>query len=359
LWGLLFRLFPLATGTGLRVFGNPDEESPVFITCNYDLTVKRVSRHLRGLDCYLLVAPTGGINVWCAAAGRGFTERSVISVLKTSGIAERVRHRKVILPQLAAAGVNTRAVEKETGWQCVFGPVYARDIPEYVRKGFKKREAMRRVHFNLWERLEVGMSCSAPGLLFGWSLVALFWKSRFFEIVLLSLFLFFLMYGLFLVTPGKKGYHKLFVWEGLILAAFLVHGLLKGSFAPGAVLFGAAFVITGLFGLDFGGISPLHRSDFDPLIGRFGVRGFGPVRWSGTERIAFLTGKLRLRLHRETCVGCGRCADICPVGVYYLDPAAGKVAMERPQACVGCGACPLQCPVAAIGFEPHTSSESG
>jgi len=42
----LFRWVPFPVETGLRVFGNPDENSPVFLTSNYDLTVKRVSKGL-------------------------------------------------------------------------------------------------------------------------------------------------------------------------------------------------------------------------------------------------------------------------------------------------------------------------
>ena len=61
--GTLFRLLPLPVEPGLRVFGHPNEKSPVFVTANFDLSVKRLTRYLKDLDCYLLVAPTGGINV--------------------------------------------------------------------------------------------------------------------------------------------------------------------------------------------------------------------------------------------------------------------------------------------------------
>jgi len=134
----LFRWVPSPVETGLRVFGNLDENSPVFLTCNYDLTVKRVSKHLKGLDCYLLVAPSRGINVWCASCGGELNEFSVISAIKTSGISEKVNHRVLIAPQLSAPGIDVKKVKKETGWNVKFGPVYAKDIPEYVRNNFKK-----------------------------------------------------------------------------------------------------------------------------------------------------------------------------------------------------------------------------
>ena len=110
------------------------------MTCNYDLTVNRVSKYLRGLDCYLLVAPSKGINVWCASCGGDFNEFSVISAIKTSGINGKVKHRVLIAPQLSAPGIDVKKVKEETGWTIRFGPVYAKDIPKYIRNGFKKTE---------------------------------------------------------------------------------------------------------------------------------------------------------------------------------------------------------------------------
>jgi len=122
----LLRVLPLASKTGLIKIGNPDRNSPVFLTCNYHLTVQRVKRALRGIDAYLLVGNSRGINVWCGAAGGHFTNHDVISVVKTSGIEELVAHRNVILPQLAATGVEAKIMQKKTGWRVIWGPVYAK-----------------------------------------------------------------------------------------------------------------------------------------------------------------------------------------------------------------------------------------
>ena len=127
----LFRWFYFPVEPGLHVFGTPDEDSPVFITCNFILTLKRLSKYLKNLNCYLLVASTKGINVWCAAAGDVFTAHSVISAIKTSKISEKVTHQTVIAPQLSAPGIDTKKVLEETGWKLKFGPVYAKDIPQF------------------------------------------------------------------------------------------------------------------------------------------------------------------------------------------------------------------------------------
>ena len=108
LWLLFGRLFPFPTKPGLRRVGNPDRSSPVLVTCNFELTVRKVVQTLErdGVSAWLLVAPTKGINVWGAAGGGHFTADTVVSIINTSGIEELVDHRRIILPQLAAAGVN-------------------------------------------------------------------------------------------------------------------------------------------------------------------------------------------------------------------------------------------------------------
>lgn len=151
------RLLPWATEPRLIRAGNPGRDAPVLVTSNYALTVRWVLRALRGQNAYLLVAPTRGINVWCSAAGGLFTAHQVISILRTSGVGEFVNHRRLLLPQLSATGVERKLVEQRTGWHIVFGPVYARDLPAYLASGHKT-EAMRQVSFPLLNRLEIAVA---------------------------------------------------------------------------------------------------------------------------------------------------------------------------------------------------------
>ncbi len=147
------RLLPFPVKTGLRRVGKPGRQSPVFVTSNFGLTVRRVTRALRGIDAYLLVANSRGINVWCAAAGGHFTTDGVVSVMKTSGIGDLVDHRRLVLPQLGATGIERKVLEEKTGWRPVFGPVYAEDIPTYLDNHYRKPERMRTVRFDLGQRL--------------------------------------------------------------------------------------------------------------------------------------------------------------------------------------------------------------
>jgi len=160
LYCLLWRNIPPypKVRTGLYRIGEPDCSSPVLVTGNYDLTVRRVVRELDGqVDAWLLVANSKGINVWCGAGGGHFTAENIIAAIKTSGLADVVDHRRLTLPQLCANGVKGKRIEQETGWRVRWGPCYARDIPAYLERGQRKTDAMRWVRFPLPARLEMAV----------------------------------------------------------------------------------------------------------------------------------------------------------------------------------------------------------
>lgn len=144
--------------TGLYRIGEPGRTSPVLVTGNYDLTVRRVVRALDGrVDVWLLVTNSKGINVWCGAGGGHFTAENIIAAVKTSGLADLVDHRRLTLPQLCANGVKAERIERETGWRVHWGPCYASDIPAYLANQQRKTDAMRWVRFPLPARLEMAV----------------------------------------------------------------------------------------------------------------------------------------------------------------------------------------------------------
>lgn len=347
--GTLFRLLPLSVEPGLRVFGHPDERSPIFVTANFDLTVKRLTRYLKNLDCYLLVAPTGGINVWCAAAGGNFTAHSIISVVKTSGISDKVAKRTLILPQLSAPGVDIELVRKETGWNCKFGPVYAVDIPEYVVSGFKKTDEMRHVRWTLIDRLDVGLGVSTPILLGILIIVAIFLRAWLVEFMALGWGLVLLMYSSYPVIPGKAGWHKVLFCEALIgigLLGYVFWG--DGQMTYIRNLFFMAMGLALLIGIDFAGATPLQKSELDPLLDKLGIGRIGSINFS--ERAKIMRSKITL--DQTNCTACAICYDVCPTGVYDIEKGQHKrVVIRYPELCEACEACILQCPKGALTFD--------
>ena len=137
---------------GLYALGSPSPDSPVFVTANYTLSFDALRSSLPGVDGFLLVLDTGGINVWCAAGKRTFGTDELVHRLEVTGLADIVRHRTLLVPQLGATGIAAHEVKKRSGFKVEYGPVRAADLPAYLERGGATPE-MRRVRFNLWDRL--------------------------------------------------------------------------------------------------------------------------------------------------------------------------------------------------------------
>jgi hypothetical protein len=160
---------------GLYAFGAPDDRSPVLVTANYKLTVDTLRKELHGLDAWLLVLDTRGINVWCAAGKGTFGTEEVIRRVQEAHLGEVVRHRTLVLPQLGAPGVAAHQVKERTGFRVRYGPVRAADLPAYLADRMHATAQMRRVTFTFGERMElVGVEvANAAKLLVPISLVLL------------------------------------------------------------------------------------------------------------------------------------------------------------------------------------------
>ena len=295
-----------------------------------------------------MVAATGGINVWCAAKGGTFTAHSVVSVVKTSEIGDKVTNRTLILPQLAAPGIDTNLVRKELGWNCRFGPVYAKDIPEYIADGLKKTDAMRRVKWTLFDRLEIGLGIYSPLLLTVMVILAIFLRAWLVEFAVLIWGLLLLIFGFYPLIPGKAGWHKLLFLEALtgigLLGCIFLEADQTGYIRDLLVM---AMGLILVIGADFGGVTPLYKSDLDPLLDKLRIGRIGPVDFNGRAEI--IGGKIVL--DQTTCTACGICYDVCPTGVYDLvEDNHKRVLIKYPELCQACEACVLQCPKGALSF---------
>ena len=138
---------------GLYAVGHPESVSPVLVTANYKLSFDSLRKELTGLDAWVLVLDTKGINVWCAAGKGTFGTAELVRLVDDVKLDRVVSHRKIILPQLGAPGVAAHDVQKQTGFRVVFGPVRAKDLRVFLETGLKATPEMRRVKFGFAERL--------------------------------------------------------------------------------------------------------------------------------------------------------------------------------------------------------------
>jgi CO dehydrogenase/acetyl-CoA synthase delta subunit len=137
---------------GLYAVGNAGPGSPVLVSANYKLSFDSLRRELAGLDAWILVLDTKGINVWCAAGKGTFGTDELVRRIEDSGLARIVSRRLLILPQLGAPGIAAHEVTKRTHFRVSYGPVRAADIKNYLAAGMKAAPGMRRVRFGFKDR---------------------------------------------------------------------------------------------------------------------------------------------------------------------------------------------------------------
>lgn len=330
LFHYFFRMAPLPCRPRLLVLGRPGPDAPVLVTANYGLTVRRLSRALRDSDCYVLVAPAGGIDVWCAAGGSRLTVDSVISILKTSRIGERVAHRRLLLPQLAAPGIDLYDLRRRTGWTGAFGPLWAKDIPKVLRTR-RVTKPMRSVTFSPHERLEMALALWTsvsfrytifPCLIFG--LAAAVWFPVAVAGVACLAFL-----GCF-VLPGQT-----FVQKVGLLGLVVLSGVLLVLFFTGELTLANGLLATVVLGLASFAVGTAFPS-------------YTPFWACGYSSFFYGSCHQHLRLEEAECIGCGLCEAVCPVDCFETTAGGEKRVFARPEACLSCGACTRQCPTGAI-----------
>lgn len=339
----LFRWLPRSAPTGLFRIGDPDQSSPVIVTGNFSLTIRRVRRALRGQNLWLLVANSDGINVWCAADGGIFTHNRVIDGIKISGLGSRVEHRQVILPALSASGIDLEKIRNETGFHAHFGPVHARDIPAYLEGRRKKTEAMRRFDFGPRHRLDMFLPMNFPIYLLAAIVLGVFWPQYLLGYTILFWGAVAFLYVFLEVIPAKTGWGQAFVSATLLVLAWAgVDWILRGDLLAHWGWLVATFGIFFAAGFDLAGTVSARRSDAERMMHRLRFRSFGTL---------FSEKELgQIELDRERCNGCRACFDICPVGVYGELDEEKTITFQDQHACFACSACVKQCPESALSL---------
>ena len=129
---------PMTVTQGIYEIGSPDENSPVLITTNFSLTYFIVSGEIEGsrVPSWLLIMDTEGLSVMTAWAAGKFAGDAVGTFVKKCGIADKVKHKKIIIPGYAAS-ISGEMEEELPGWEIMIGPRDASLIPKYLKDNWK------------------------------------------------------------------------------------------------------------------------------------------------------------------------------------------------------------------------------
>ena len=126
---------PMMMQQGIYPIGNPGEDSPVLITTNFSLTYFIVSGEIESsrVPSWLLVMDTEGLSVLTAWAAGKFVGDAIGAFVKKSGITEKVKHRRIIIPGAVAAVSGDLEEELGAGWEVKIGPREAAHVTAYLK----------------------------------------------------------------------------------------------------------------------------------------------------------------------------------------------------------------------------------
>jgi len=236
---------------GLYAVGKPGKDSHVLVSANYKLTFDALRKNLSGLDCWLLILDTKGVNVWCAAGKGTFGTEELIDRIGKTGLSRVVTHRRLILPQLGAPGVDSGEVARHSGFSVTFGPVRAADILRFIADGCKATREMRTVKFTFGDRLalvpmELVGAAKIPVAVFAVMFLLNLFAVRPFGLADFFAFSASLLAGA-VVTPALLPFipGRAFAFKGWIAGAvgtaFIAHA--HGWFAPPYILLGIGYML--------------------------------------------------------------------------------------------------------------------
>lgn len=125
---------PMTAEQGIYPINNPDENSPVLVTCNFSLTYFIVSGEIEAsrVPSWLCVQDTEGLSVMTAWAAGKFSGESVGTFINKCGIKDKVKHKNIIIPGYAA-GISGELEEELSGWKVLVGPREASQIPKFLK----------------------------------------------------------------------------------------------------------------------------------------------------------------------------------------------------------------------------------
>jgi len=125
---------PLATKQGIYEINNPNENSPLMVTSNFSLTYFIVSGEIENskVPSWLYVKDTEGLSVMTSWAAGKFSADIIGPAILKSGITDKVKHHKLIIPGYIAA--ESGGLEEEMpGWEIQVGPRDAANLTPVLK----------------------------------------------------------------------------------------------------------------------------------------------------------------------------------------------------------------------------------
>jgi acetyl-CoA decarbonylase/synthase complex subunit gamma len=125
---------PIQVQPGVYEINNPQAGDPLMVTTNFSITYFSVANEVEssGIPAWLLVADAEGMSVLTAWAAGKFDAERIAKGVKTTGVAEKLNHQRLIIPGHVAVLMG-ELEEELPGWEINVGPREAVDLPNYLK----------------------------------------------------------------------------------------------------------------------------------------------------------------------------------------------------------------------------------
>lgn len=126
---------PMTVEENIYEINEPGKEAPVIVTTNFALTYFAVSSEMETskVPSFLCIQGTEGLCVLAAWSTGKFNAETIASYIKKSGIAERVSHRKLIIPGYVAQ-IKGELEDELPEWEIIVGSREAKGIPVTLKE---------------------------------------------------------------------------------------------------------------------------------------------------------------------------------------------------------------------------------
>ncbi len=125
---------PIQVEPKIYPIGEPDANSPVFLTTNFSLTYFIVGGEIEnsGISAWLVVPECEGMSVLTAWAAGKLSGASVAKFCKEAGLEEMVSRREIVIPGYVAQ-ISGDLEESLPGWSVLVGPQEASDLESFIK----------------------------------------------------------------------------------------------------------------------------------------------------------------------------------------------------------------------------------
>ncbi|MGD0211568.1 MAG: acetyl-CoA decarbonylase/synthase complex subunit gamma [Desulfomonilia bacterium] len=125
---------PIQVEPKVYAIGEPNPDSPVFVTTNFSLTYFIVSGEIEnsGISAWLVVPECEGMSVLTAWAAGKFSAGTISKFIKEINLEAQINTRRIVIPGYVSQ-ISGELEDSLPGWRVMVGPEEASDLEGFIK----------------------------------------------------------------------------------------------------------------------------------------------------------------------------------------------------------------------------------